>query len=71
MTDGRQYAGFVVTQSAQTVKIRESTGLQRELNLRDIDSRQIQQQSAMPDGLVSNLTPGQVADLLAYLQSLQ
>jgi putative membrane-bound dehydrogenase-like protein len=71
MTDGRQFTGFVVTQSAKTLKIRESTGIQRELNLAEIDSRQIQQQSAMPDGLVSNMTPGQLADLLAYLQSLK
>jgi putative membrane-bound dehydrogenase-like protein len=71
MVDGRQFTGFVVTQSAKTVKIRESNGMQRELNLADIDSRQIQKLSAMPDGLVSNLTPGQLADLLAYLQSLK
>jgi hypothetical protein len=31
----------------------------------------MQKQLAMPDGLVSNLTPGQLADLLAYLQSLK
>ena len=28
-------------------------------------------QSAMPDGLVSNLTPEQLADMIAYLQSLK
>jgi putative membrane-bound dehydrogenase-like protein len=70
MTDGRQFTGFIVTQSAKTVKIREANGIQRELNLQEIDSRQMQKQSAMPDGLVSNLTAGQLADLLAYLQSL-
>jgi putative membrane-bound dehydrogenase-like protein len=71
MNDGKQFTGFIVTQSAKTVKIRESTGIQRELKLEETDSRQIQTQSAMPDGLVSNMTPGQLADLLAYLQSLK
>jgi hypothetical protein len=30
-----------------------------------------QKQSAMPDGLAANLTPEQLADLMAYLQSLK
>ncbi len=34
-------------------------------------TRAMQKQSAMPDGLVANLTPEQLADLIAYLQSLK
>jgi putative membrane-bound dehydrogenase-like protein len=71
MNNGKQFTGFIVTQSAKVVKIRESTGVQRELLLAEIDSRTIQKQSAMPEGLVSNLTPGQLGDLLTYLQSLK
>jgi putative membrane-bound dehydrogenase-like protein len=71
MKDGRLFTGFVVTESAKAVQIREANGLQRELMLVDLDARQIQKQSAMPDGLVSNLTPPQLADLLAYVQSLK
>ncbi len=71
MNDGKQYTGFIVTQSAKTVKIRESSGVQRELLLAEIDTRTIQKQSAMPEGLASNLAPGQLGDLLAYLQSLK
>ena len=43
---------------------------QRELLLAQIESRVIQKQSLMPDGVVSNLTPEELADLMAYLQSL-
>ena len=50
--------------------IREATGVQRELKLAQIESRTIQKQSMMPDGLVNNLTPEELADLIAYLQSL-
>ena len=37
----------------------------------EIASRVMQKQSAMPEGLAANLTPDQLADLLAYLQSLK
>ena len=49
---------------------REATGVQRELKLAQIESRTIQKQSMMPEGLVNNLTPKGIADLIAYLQSL-
>src|SRR5262249_22129665 len=62
MTDGKVYTGFVVSEGAKTVLIRESTGIQRELKLEQIESRTIQKQSMMPDGLVNNLTPEELAD---------
>jgi putative heme-binding domain-containing protein len=70
MTDGKVYNGFIVSESAKTVLIREATGVQRELKVAQIESRDIQKQSLMPDGLVHNLTPEGLADLIAYLQSL-
>jgi putative membrane-bound dehydrogenase-like protein len=68
---GRIITGFVVTESADLVQIREATGLHRELKKKDIESREIQKQSMMPEGLVNNLSPEQLADLIAYLQSLK
>src|SRR5262249_15046438 len=70
MTDGKVVTGFVVSESARTVLIRDATGVQRELKTSRIESRVIQKQSLMPDGLVNNLTPEELADLIAYLQSL-
>ena len=69
-SDGKAYAGFVVSERAKSVIIRETTGVQRELKLVDIESRTIQKVSMMPEGLANNLTPEQLADLIAYLQSL-
>jgi len=70
MADGKVHNGFVVSERAKAVLIREATGVQRELRLAQIESRVIQKQSMMPDGLVNNLTPEELADLIAYLQSL-
>lgn len=70
MADGKIYTGFVVSQSAKIVMIREATGVPRELKLAEIESKVIQKQSNMPDGVVNNLTPEEIADLIAYLQSL-
>jgi putative membrane-bound dehydrogenase-like protein len=70
MADGKQYSGFIVSTAARALLIREATGVQRELKLAGIESRTIQKQSMMPDGLAANLTPEELADLVAYLQSL-
>ena len=71
MTTGKIFTGFVVSQSAEDVSIREVTGVQRKLKQKEIESKEIQKQSMMPEGLASNLTPEQLADLIAYLQSLE
>ncbi len=70
MANGQVHVGFIVSESARAVLIREATGVQRELKLAEIESRTILTQSMMPDGLVSNLNPESLADLIAYLQSL-
>jgi putative heme-binding domain-containing protein len=70
MADGKNYTGFIVSQSAKALMIREGNGVPRELKLAEIESRVIQKQSNMPDGIVNNLTPEEAADLIAYLQSL-
>jgi putative heme-binding domain-containing protein len=71
MTDERVFQGFVVSERADATVIRESTGVQRELKKNEIASRSIQKQSAMPEGLAANLRVEQLADLIAYLQSLK
>jgi putative membrane-bound dehydrogenase-like protein len=70
-TDERVFQGFIVSERADATVIRESTGVQRELKKTEIATRQMQKQSAMPEGLAANLTPEQLADLIAYLQSLK
>ena len=69
--DGRVFQGFVVSELAHATVIRESDGGRRELKKVDVEERRMQKISAMPEALTSNLTPEQLADLIAYLQSLK
>ena len=71
MADGKVYTGFVVLESAETVTVRSTDGLSKELIQQDVDDRVKQEISSMPKGVVGNLTAQQLADLIAYLQSLR
>jgi putative membrane-bound dehydrogenase-like protein len=68
--DGRTITGFVVGERAASIVLRESSGTQQVVQRDEIERRAQQAVSAMPSGLVANLTPAQLADLVAYLQSL-
>jgi putative membrane-bound dehydrogenase-like protein len=70
MADGKVVIGFVVSERGKSVLIREANGAQRELQREQIESRTIQKESLMPEGVVTNRTPEELADLIAYLQSL-
>ncbi|MDP7014843.1 MAG: HEAT repeat domain-containing protein, partial [Pirellulaceae bacterium] len=68
--DGLVETGFVVRETAEAIHIRRATGVLVVLPRDDVEERVKQSISMMPDGLVDNVTPEQLADLLAYLQSL-
>lgn len=71
MASGKTHTGFVVLESAETVTIRQTDGVSRELLQDDIDERFKQEISMMPKGVVGNLTTQQLADLIAWLQTLK
>ena len=71
MADGKVHTGFVVLESAETVSVRGTDGLSKELSQQDIDDRVKQEISMMPKGVVGSLTPEQLADLIAWLQNLR
>jgi putative heme-binding domain-containing protein len=70
-TEGKIVSGFVATESAEDVEVRQASGVPLVLLKTEIDERVKQKKSMMPEGLVNNLTPAQLADLLAYLRSLE
>ena len=70
LADGRVFNGFEVSEGGSIVQIRESSGTLQELKHSEIEEWRQQEVSAMPEGVVSTLTPEQLADLVAYLQSL-
>jgi putative heme-binding domain-containing protein len=67
---GKIITGFVVSESAQIILLRQNTGISLDLKKDSIDERTALKNSMMPAGLVNNLTPEQFSDLLAYLDSL-
>ncbi len=71
MEDGKVYTGFVSGESADEVTVRQTTGVSLKLKKADIELRQKKEESMMPKGVAANLTPEQLADLIAYLQSLK
>ena len=71
LVDGRVFNGFVVSERADATIIKESDGGRREIKKAEVEERLIKKVSAMPEGLVANLTAEQLADLVAYLQSLK
>lgn len=70
-SEGKTVMGFVVLESAETLTLRQANGLSVELPKDEVESRKKQEASMMPQGLVDSLTPEELADLLAYLQSLK
>ena len=69
-TEGRIIVGFVTSESAEQIQVRQLDGVPITIEKKQLDERVKQSKSMMPDGLVDNLTPQQLGDLLAYLQSL-
>jgi putative heme-binding domain-containing protein len=67
---GKSYVGFVVLETAQSVRLQQSTGVAIDLAKDEIELRVKRDESTMPEGLANNLTPTELADLLAYLQTL-
>ena len=68
--EGKQVSGFVTSESADSVQVRQADGVSVKIMTEDIEVRRKLEGSMMPKGLVNNLTPEQLADLIAYLQSL-
>jgi putative membrane-bound dehydrogenase-like protein len=71
LESGKIVTGFVVSESADSVTLRETNGLSKTIRRADIEERVKQKPSMMPQGLVANLTIDELADLVAYLQSLR
>ena len=69
--EGKVHSGFVTSESADAIDLRLANGLPLTIRRDDIDEEYPQKISAMPEGIAGNLTPEELADLLAYLQSLK
>ncbi len=70
LDSGQVYVGFVVGENGRQILLRDSQGKTHTLVRDEIELRSRQNVSSMPDGLTASLTAEQLADLIAYLQTL-
>lgn len=70
-TAGQLVNGLLVRETDTEMVIRSADGRNHRINKDEIESRRVQAESLMPNGLVADLTAQEVADLLAFLESLK
>jgi putative heme-binding domain-containing protein len=69
MKNGDQFDGFVVKEGGDSVEVRNLVGTTTILEKAGILHRQKLDRSIMPEGLVANITPAELACLIAFLES--
>ncbi|MCA9213652.1 MAG: c-type cytochrome, partial [Planctomycetales bacterium] len=69
--DGRTFQGIVIKDDESTVSLLQSDGKRIDIAKDDVDLLQATGKSLMPDGLEKELTAQGVADIIAYLISLE
>ena len=67
--DGNVITGVVVKETSEVVHIADASGKVHEINADGIEMIRSVAKSAMPDQLLSGMTPQNAADLLAFLSS--
>jgi putative heme-binding domain-containing protein len=68
-TDGRVLGGFVAAESAGNITLGAADGTPTEIPRDQIATMEDSGVSLMPEGLLNALTPQQLRDLFAWLQS--
>jgi putative heme-binding domain-containing protein len=69
-TDGRSYTGLVIYESVDYLVIRNASNQTSRIEKKNIEERRTLSKSLMPDGLLKDLGPAELADLYAYLRAM-
>lgn len=69
--DGQTLNGFIESQTESEVILRSIDGQSHSIERSDVDSMKTQPLSLMPEGLLDNLSPQELCDIMAYLRSSQ
>ena len=69
--DGRSTTGMITSESANSITVRRPDGTETVMLRKDIQAMKSTGLSFMPEGLEKQITEMQMADLLAYLDSLR
>ncbi|MCS7167129.1 MAG: c-type cytochrome [Gemmatales bacterium] len=67
---GRVYTGIIIAETATAITLRRAEGAEDTLLRSEIEQIQATGKSLMPDGFEKQFTPQDLADLLAWLQTL-
>ena len=67
--DGRTYAGNIISESDRTLTLRIVGQDQVIISKSDIQSKEVQTVSMMPEGMLDFLTDREVIDLIGFLQA--
>jgi putative heme-binding domain-containing protein len=70
LADGRVLSGLLVADGDGRLVLVDGQGARHEVRKSDIEQRTRSDRSPMPEGLQAGLTPGEFADLIAYLETL-
>jgi putative membrane-bound dehydrogenase-like protein len=67
--EGRVHTGLITAETASSITLRQPEGKTRTFLRRDIEELASTGRSLMPDGFEKDITPRQMADLIAYLKN--
>src|SRR6185436_18137870 len=67
--DDEEIEGFVTREGGDDLDVRNVAGITTTLTRKNIAERGKREKSVMPEGLMDKLTPGELASLLAFLES--
>lgn len=70
-TGSEPLTGFITSETQETVTMRLAGGVSQAIPAKEITGRETMELSLMPTGLTAALTATELADLVAYLQSLK
>lgn len=70
LDDGKVVTGFVVSEAADKVTIRNADGVELEIPTQSIEERTKQNVSLMPEGITKDLTIRELSSLIDYIESL-
>ena len=71
LADGRVVTGIVRNETADNIDIQDADAKLVKVAKDDIDARKRSDVSLMPNGLAQGISPGDFADLVAYLETLK
>jgi putative heme-binding domain-containing protein len=69
-TDGRQFTGMLLNETSTSLTLAGQEGKQVALNRSDLETFQNTGKSVMPEGLEKDLSPQELADVIAYVRGI-